>query len=119
MAFSRNMVIGFVFALASSALADTSDKGFVDLVKKVGPGVVNISTFARPKVPQGMYGNDMARRFFEEFFGGRMPPGMLGPEDDGEDHGRPVPKKGKIQPLALGTGFVIDSNEGLIVTTFM
>ncbi len=119
MKFSSQFFVLIAFGLGLSALADTPEKGYVDLVKKVGPGVVNISTFARPKIPQGgMYGNDMARRFFEEFFGGRMPPELQGPDDEQEGPKRPAPRKGKSQPLALGTGFVIDASEGLILTNF-
>lgn len=114
-----------------------NDKGFAELAKKVSPGVVNISTYARPMMAPGrpgmMYGDDPFRKFFEDFFGGRvMPPnsrggpGMQGPggsgDDDDEGSGAPPPqaqrgrKAQKTVPFALGTGFVIDAKEGLILT---
>ena len=118
-----------------AAYAQSLDRGFADLVKRVIPGVVNISTFARPKAQPG-YGyrmggqNELFQRFYEEFFGGRIPgpriapPGgpQAGPGDEDDDGGplggggsRPNPKAKSI-PVALGTGFVIDAGEGLILT---
>jgi serine protease Do len=131
-----------------SVYAQNLDRGFADLVKRVIPGVVNISTFARPKVQPG-YGyrmggqNELFQRFYEEFFGGRMPsprgqrpggPGM-GQDDEQDDDGGPLgdggaenapgaphlpngklAPRGKSVPVALGTGFVIDAAEGLILT---
>ena len=128
--------LSLVFAHPLSfAEGPSIERGFADLVKKVGPGVVNISTFARPKIQQGgplMYNDDTFRRFFEDFFGGRIAPPGQGPrgENSGEngeendDEGGPMPpphsapKKGKPMPLALGTGFIIDANEGLILTNY-
>jgi serine protease Do len=150
------LVLPFLFsvpmispALCAEAASPTLDRGFADLVKKVGPGVVNISTFARSRQapgqgmdPQG----ELFRKFFEQFFGGRMGPqgpgggpnggqdprggfgggpnGDGGDEGDGDDEG-PIPHNGalvdphgKVQPLALGTGFIIDAAEGLIVTNY-
>jgi serine protease Do len=101
-----------------SAYGQNLERGFADLVKKVIPGVVNISTYARPRQQQYGYGSDaqseLFRRFFEEFFGGRVPPpgGRMGP---GDDQPRVAPKS-KSVPVALGTGFIIDAAEGLILT---
>ncbi|MBU6154040.1 MAG: trypsin-like peptidase domain-containing protein [Bdellovibrionales bacterium] len=98
------------------AHSQVPERGFAELVKKVGGGVVNISTFARPKLfrrglPGGFQGpmdpNDPFRNFFEEFFGGRIP----GPRPEAPPQTRPQ----KSQPFALGTGFVIDES-GLILT---
>jgi len=122
------------------AYALSLDRGFADLVKKVTPGVVNISTYVRqsrppmyggPGGPGGMYNDDLFRRFFEEFFGGRMGPqgpnGQMpyGDNDDGDDDGQPpMPPQHraspgmKTVPLALGSGFVIDADEGLILTNY-
>ncbi len=94
------------------------ESGFVELTKKSGPGVVNISTFARPKLPprrspQGPFGpspDDPFRFFFEDFFGGRLPR----PEQPGSENDQPR-RPSKPQPFALGTGFVIDES-GLILT---
>lgn len=110
------------------AYAQTIERGFADLVKRVGPGVVNISTYARQKMRQPMYGgqggqggmqnDETFRRFYEEFFGGRMPQdprrGQQRPDEDAPE-GAPVPNA-KVVPMSLGTGFVIDAAEGLILT---
>ncbi len=99
------------------AFSQSTERGFSELVKRVGGGVVNISTFARPKFqrrspPGGFQGpidpNDPFRNFFEEFFGGRMP----GPRPDTPP---PQTRPQKSQPFALGTGFIIDES-GLILT---
>jgi len=100
------------------AFSQAPERGFSELVKRIGGGVVNISTFAKPKLPRrgppnGFQGpldpNDPFRNFFEEFFGGRMP----GPR--GESPPPPQGRPQKSQPFALGTGFVIDES-GLILT---
>jgi serine protease Do len=66
-----------------------------------------------PRFPgQGSPGDDQFRRFFEEFFGGRLGENIPVPGQP-----RMIPKKfEKTVPLALGTGFVIDASEGLILT---
>ena len=111
----------------NTAYAQSFDRGYADLVKRVIPGVVNISTFARPKMQPG-YGyrnggqNELFQRFYEEFFGGRLPPQQQGPRggqgDGGEDDDQTpkVDPRGKSVPVALGTGFIIDAAEGLILT---
>jgi serine protease Do len=102
---------------ANPAFSQIPERGFSELVKRVGGGVVNISTFARPKIqrrspPGGFQGpmdpNDPFRNFFEEFFGGRMP----GPRSETPP---PQARPQKPQPFALGTGFIIDET-GLILT---
>jgi serine protease Do len=101
------------FAQTPDRPPEKLDRGFADLVKRVGGAVVNISTFARPKFPSRrgpvnpMDPNDPFRNFFEEFFGGRMPR----PDRDSEME----PKSQKPVPFALGTGFIIDES-GLILT---
>ena len=97
--------------LTDSAFAQgpSLDRGFADLVKRVIPGVVNISTYARPRMVPG-YGypmggqNELFQRFYEDFFGG------VG------GGGHPPQPYAKSIPIALGTGFIIDAAEGLIVT---
>ena len=125
-------------ATVAQAQAPSLEKGFSDLVKKVGPGVVNISTFARPRLNQPGAGangmnDDLFRRFFEDFFAGRAGPGGPGggPNGPGDDYGDDtgdaprgpgrrgkIPRGSKVQPLGLGTGFVLDANEGLVLTNF-
>ncbi len=116
--------------ITDSAYAQSFDRGYADLVKKVSPGVVNISTFARPPsrggygAPNGypgggpgMYPGDPFQRFFEDFFGGRVPKGGRQPQAPREEQEEGAPMNGaKAVPVALGTGFVIDANEGLILT---
>lgn len=105
----------------SISYSQTMDRGFADLVKKTGNGVVNISTYAKqkmmpmqPSFPGGRMGpggrgDDLFRRFFEEYFGGAIPGQPQG-------NGRMPKKFEKTVPLGLGTGFVIDAAEGLILT---
>ena len=116
--------------LTDSAFAQSFDRGYADLVKRVSPGVVNISTYARPHLPPGYgqgyggqnpYPGDPFQRFFEDFFGGRVPRGggrmqPQVPEEDAEDEPNSARKLPPAQPVALGTGFVIDAVEGLILT---
>ena len=97
--------------LSISSSAQNLEHGFSELVKKTGNGVVNISTYTKQIQQPGMMGSpdENFQRFFEQFFGGRMP---LPPQQPHQ-----VPKKfNKSVPLALGTGFVIDATEGLILT---
>ncbi len=92
-----------------------AEVNYVELARKCGPGVVNISTFARPKIqrplgPRSPFGpspEDPFRFFYEDFFGGRMP------RPESNEPRAPIPSK--PQPFALGTGFVIDEG-GLILT---
>ncbi len=107
----RSFCSGVLFlALAHPVSAQVADRGFADLAKKVSPGVVNISTFARPRLqrpgpPGGFPG------LFEEFFGGRLPPQWR------EEPLPPPSKKSKPLPYSLGTGFVIDES-GFILTNY-
>jgi serine protease Do len=114
--FNLLLVYFMSLSLIPQASAQSLDRGFADLAKKVSRGVVNISTFARPKsprrnIPEGFMGpmnpNDPFGGFFGEFFGSRPP--MLPPSEPAP------PNKNKAQPFALGTGFLIDAS-GLILT---
>ncbi len=113
------LCLTFFFAVPVASRAQSLEKGFSDLAKKVSRGVVNISTFARPKFQhrgppaEGFMGpfdqGDPFGGFFGDFFGAPMmprQPGRPGPKP---------PKNTKPQPFALGTGFVIDQT-GLILT---
>ncbi|NDF15910.1 hypothetical protein EB061_11410, partial [bacterium] len=80
-----------------------AEVNYVELARKCGPGVVNISTFARPKIqrplgPRSPFGpspEDPFRFFYEDFFGGRMP------RPESNEPRAPIPSK--PQPFALGT----------------
>jgi serine protease Do len=77
---------------------------FTTLVKQMNPSVVNISTLADRRQGRGHITPD---EFFRRFFGeGAGPGGRM----------RPEPEQGP-QPLALGTGFILDDS-GLILTNF-
>jgi serine protease Do len=73
---------------------------FADMVAKLQPAVVNISTKQRVQVTQG--GNPFAGTPFE---------GMFGQRDGGGGDGRPVTREGQ----SLGSGFIV-SPDGYIVT---
>ena len=101
----------------------TLGNGFSQIVKQVGPAVVNINTESIPKqskvrsgrqrgLPQGHPGIDQGQPnsgdmqdFFNKFFGGQG-----GGGDDDSDGG---PAGGERQ--ALGSGFIVDSR-GYILT---
>ena len=114
-----------------SQQADTSDarpivipspanlsNGFSQIVKQVGPAVVNINTESLPKqnphrnqrrngqrAPQGNDDQqDNMQDFFNKFFGGQGGQGGEGDEDGGQGERR-----------ALGSGFIVDS-KGYIIT---
>jgi len=97
----------------------TLSNGFSQIVKQVGPAVVNINTESIPKKalntrPKGRGGvpapgnqGDM-QDFFNKFFGGQG--GQQGGEGDDDSEGNP---HGESQ--ALGSGFIVDSR-GYIIT---
>lgn len=88
---------------------------FVDLSKRLVPSVVNIYTTQTVQNPYGAGPQgDLYRRFFEQFFGGQGQGedfGFPGPQGQGGGQGGPASKA-----TSLGTGFVIDEKEGLILT---
>ena len=69
---------------------------FVELAKRLVPTVVNIYTTQKVTFA----GDDYQRRLLEEFFG--VPKGPTAPR----------------QRSSLGTGFIIDAKEGLILTNY-
>ena len=77
---------------------------FVELSKRLVPSVVNIYTTQTVATPGGMNNPqaEMYRRFFENFFG--------------EDFSPDMPRSRKAN--SLGTGFIIDEKEGLILTNY-
>ncbi len=105
----------------------TLSNGFSQIVKQVGPAVVNINTESLPKqsaqrngrrgAPRNPHGNgngggqgggddqqDNMQDFFNRFFGGQG-----GQGGDGEDDGQGGERR------ALGSGFIVDS-KGYIIT---
>ena len=101
--------------------------GFSQIVKQVGPAVVNINTESLPKqsarksgrrgAPQNPHGGgnggsddqqDNMQDFFNRFFGGQGGQGGQGGEGD-DDGGQGGERR------ALGSGFIVDS-KGYIIT---
>lgn len=102
----RFLKVGETEAVASGAVTDNLRDIFVELSKRLVPSVVNIyttQTVANPygSGPQG----EMYRRFFEQFFGEEFVPNA--PQ---------APQSRKA--TSLGSGFIIDDKEGLIVTNY-
>ncbi len=109
LAMGRLAAVAGLVALAliwasATAWARPAPDSFADLVEKLSPAVVNISTTQRVE-------NQMSRRgpmdspfdeFFREFFGGEGPGGMM-------------PGNPQREVRSLGSGFVIDPS-GIIVT---
>ena len=85
---------------------------FVDLSRRLVPSVVNIYT--TQNINGGAWGggqqSEMYRKFFEQFFG----------EDfGGNGGGQQMPQGPRSRKsTSLGTGFVIDEKEGLILTNY-
>ena len=85
---SRGMAVhvpsGVAFGSAHSSPVDQNI--FVNLAKKVVPSVVNIQTTSTMKgQPQGPYGDEFFRRFFEDFFRRHGGPRGGGEPDDEDD----------------------------------
>jgi len=106
------LLIAFSLIISAPAHAATAKvKGLpslADLVERLRPSVVNISseTVVAPPSHRGVPGmpgdpwSEMLRRFFE----GQQPPGF---------QGRPAPKQ---KSASLGSGLIVDSKEGLVLT---
>lgn len=89
--------------VSAAPVADNLKDLFVELSKRLVPSVVNIYTNQTIKNPWGNGPqSDMYRRFFEQFFGEDSVPNM--PQDR--------------RANSLGTGFIIDEKEGLILTNY-
>ena len=94
-------VAGFVMA-QSALFAASAQESFADLVEKVQPAVVNISTvqmIRAPKAPtrQTLPGNDQFKEFFEKY------------------KNRIMPDEEPRRAQSLGSGFIIDE-DGYVVT---
>jgi serine protease Do len=97
----------------SASAQEEGPKSVSGLAKRLLPSVVNISTtqnigprtgrrsLPSPRVPDG----SPFQEYFEEFFGNR---------DNDEE--RPSPSPRRRQATSLGSGFVIDAANGIIVT---
>ena len=91
---------------------------FRNIAKAQSPMVVNIKTEMKAKAQdlEGLFGGNGGQGggddFFRRFFGG--PGGGQGQGDDNQ----PTPRKRQREPIAraAGTGFIINSREGFILT---
>lgn len=81
---------------------------FVELSKRLVPSVVNIYTTQTVQNPYGGPQAELYRRFFEQFFG----------EDFGGQGGGLPPGPQSRKATSLGSGFIIDEKEGLILTNY-
>ena len=99
------LLMAFAFGpqQAFAQRGDVSD-GFADLADRLIPTVVNISTTTKVEQPRSPFPDDFPgnRSPFEEFF-----------RDFFEN--RPMPD-GPRRAMSLGSGFVIDAEQGYIVT---
>ena len=92
---------------------------FADLVERIGPAVVNISTqtrmSARQQIP-GLSEDDPFYEFFRRFMPpeGRAPKGERGDKGEKGEKGDRAPR-GPLRPFGLGSGFIV-SPDGFIVT---
>jgi serine protease Do len=92
---------------AHAAVTDNLKDLFVDLSKRLVPSVVNIYTTQTVANPYGSGPQaEMYKRFFEQFFGEEFVPNM------------PQQAPQTRKSTSLGSGFIIDDKEGLIVTNY-
>ncbi|MGZ3704161.1 MAG: Do family serine endopeptidase [Bdellovibrionota bacterium] len=91
----------------TGAVTDNLKDIFVELSKRLVPSVVNIYTTQTVQNPYGGQQGELYRRFFEQFFG----------EDFGGQGGMP-PGPQTRKATSLGSGFIIDDKEGLILTNY-
>lgn len=94
-------------ATKTGAVTDNLKDLFVELSKRLVPSVVNIYTTQTVQNPYGGPQAEMYRRFFEQFFG----------EDFGGPGGAPMGPQTR-KATSLGSGFIIDDKEGLILTNY-
>jgi serine protease Do len=97
----------FVLA-ANGAQARSAPDGFADLVERLSPAVVNISTSQTVEAPEGLPEMPFPpgspfEEFFKDFFERQRP-------KDGDPH----PQRPR-RATSLGSGFIIDA-EGLVIT---
>ncbi len=93
----------------TGAVVDNLRELFVELSKRLVPSVVNIYTTQTVQNNYGGPQQELYRRFFEQFFG----------EDFGGPGGPGMPQGPQSRKAnSLGSGFIIDEKEGLILTNY-
>ncbi len=96
-------------ATKTAAVVDNLRDLFVELSKRLVPSVVNIYTTQTVQNNMGGQQQELYRRFFEQFFG----------EDFGGPGGPGMPQGPQSRKAnSLGSGFIIDEKEGLILTNY-
>ncbi len=96
-------------ALAKEAIPPGAPASFADLAERLSPAVVNVSSTPKQAEPEDMPGFDIPQfpdgspfqDFFDEFL---------------ERHGGRGEPEDSLPPASLGSGFVIDAENGYIVT---
>jgi serine protease Do len=105
--------VGSSEAVAEKAapVADNLKDLFVELSRRSVPSVVNIYTTQKVQNPWGSNPQgDLYRRFFEQFFGDNFMPNL----PQGPQGSPPTSRRAN----SLGTGFIIDAKEGLLLTNY-
>ncbi len=118
------LLVGAALPTASPAYA-VGPESVADLAESLLPAVVNISTsqtiagpdgggsgVPMPKLPEGSPFQD----FFDQFFNDQQQGGDGGGEGDNGDNGDNGGGQNSRKVQSLGSGFVIDAVEGIIVT---
>lgn len=103
--------------LAPAALAQRAPDTFAPLARQLLPAVVNISTTQAmrprpgrpdaPDIPQAPPGSPF-EEFFRDFFNRNRPGQEGGPQQQ--------PQRPQRRPQSLGSGFIIDAEQGIVVT---
>ncbi len=97
----------------SAEAARAMPASFADLVEKLSPAVVNVSTTQKVKVRPGIRGlppGSPFEEFFDQFFKNRRPDGRRNRNRGGGDEGTVTRRL-----RSLGSGFIIDP-QGYVVT---
>jgi len=99
---SYRSIIRPVHAASSANSAAQGLPDFINLAKRLGPSVVNVSTTtvrgSERNAPGPFGGNDPAEEFWQRFFGGRSP-------------------RGPQRQSGVGSGFIVDAS-GMILTNY-
>ncbi len=114
-AFGITLLLNGLSALAAApGPAAANGNIWIDLARKAVPSVVNISTITTGSAATSA-SDDVLRKFFDQFFGGRHGGRSYREERDQRDLTAPPGSEMMPKAVALGSGFVIDKS-GIILT---